>query len=58
VQQTSIVALIGARRRDRLAESLEALPIGLSPEQMVEIEQAIPRGGGPALSGSPTLAHG
>src|SRR5215471_16476276 len=41
-QQASIVPLIGARRRDRLAESLEALAIRLSPEQMVEIEQAVP----------------
>src|SRR5215467_14130501 len=37
-QNASIVPLIGARRRDRLAESLEALAIRLSPEQMVEIE--------------------
>jgi aryl-alcohol dehydrogenase-like predicted oxidoreductase len=41
-QQASIVPLIGARRRDRLAESLGALPIRLSPEQMMEIEQAVP----------------
>jgi len=38
----SIVPLIGARRRDRLAESLGALDLRLSPEQMVEIEQAVP----------------
>jgi aryl-alcohol dehydrogenase-like predicted oxidoreductase len=41
-QQTSLVPLIGARRRDRLAESLGALAIRLTPEQMAEIEQAIP----------------
>jgi len=41
-QQASIVPLIGARRRDRLAESLGALPIRLSPEQMAEIERAVP----------------
>jgi aryl-alcohol dehydrogenase-like predicted oxidoreductase len=41
-QRASIVPLIGARRRDRLAESLEALASRLSPQQMVEIEQAVP----------------
>jgi len=41
-QQVSIVPLIGARRRDRLAESLGALAIRLSPDQMREIEQAVP----------------
>ena len=41
-QRASIVPLIGARRRDRLAESLEALVSRLSPQQMVEIEQAVP----------------
>ena len=41
-QQTSIVPLIGARRRDRLAESLGALAIRLSPDQMREIERAVP----------------
>jgi aryl-alcohol dehydrogenase-like predicted oxidoreductase len=41
-QQASIVPLIGARRRDRLAESLGALAIRLSPKQLVEIEQAVP----------------
>ena len=41
-QQVSIVPLIGARRRDRLEESLGALAIRLSPDQMREIEQAVP----------------
>ena len=41
-QRASIVPLIGARRRDRLAESLEALAVRLSPEQLVEIERAVP----------------
>ena len=41
-QHASIVPLIGARRRDRLAESLGALAIRLSPDQMREIEQAVP----------------
>jgi aryl-alcohol dehydrogenase-like predicted oxidoreductase len=33
---------IGARRRDRLAESLGALSIRLSEEQLAEIEPAVP----------------
>ena len=41
-QQASIVPLIGARRRDRLAESLGALAIRLSPDQIQEIERAVP----------------
>ncbi|MBV9911186.1 MAG: aldo/keto reductase [Sinobacteraceae bacterium] len=41
-QRASIVPLIGARRRDRLAESLGALSVRLSPEQLVQIEQAVP----------------
>jgi pyridoxine 4-dehydrogenase len=41
-QQATIVPLIGARRRDRLAESLGALAVRLSPEQLLEIEQAVP----------------
>jgi aryl-alcohol dehydrogenase-like predicted oxidoreductase len=41
-QQASIVPLIGARRRDRLDESLGALAVRLSPEQLREIEQAVP----------------
>jgi aryl-alcohol dehydrogenase-like predicted oxidoreductase len=41
-QQASIVPLIGARRRDRLAESLGALGVRLSPEQVAQIEQAVP----------------
>jgi aryl-alcohol dehydrogenase-like predicted oxidoreductase len=42
IQQAAIVPLIGARRRDRLAESLGALAIRLSPDQMSEIERAVP----------------
>jgi aryl-alcohol dehydrogenase-like predicted oxidoreductase len=41
-QQASIVPLIGARRRDRLAESLGALSVELSEEQLAEIERAVP----------------
>jgi len=41
-QRASIVPLIGARRRDHLAESLGALGVRLSPDQVAQIEQAIP----------------
>ncbi len=43
-QGAAIVPLIGARRRDRLQESLGALILKLSPEQIEAIEQAIPAG--------------
>ncbi len=43
-QQVSMVALIGARRRDRLRESLGALPLVLSDAQLAEIERVIPPG--------------
>ncbi|HLZ63621.1 MAG TPA: aldo/keto reductase [Ktedonosporobacter sp.] len=39
-----IVPLIGARRRDRLAEALAALDLALSPADLARIEQAIPVG--------------
>jgi aryl-alcohol dehydrogenase-like predicted oxidoreductase len=37
-----IVPLIGARRRDRLAEALGALDLELGSEDLAEIEQAVP----------------
>jgi pyridoxine 4-dehydrogenase len=43
-QRVSMVPLIGARRRDRLAESLGALRVKLSDAQMADIERAIPPG--------------
>lgn len=39
---TDIVPLIGARRRDRLAESLGALNLTLSAADLAEIEAAVP----------------
>jgi aryl-alcohol dehydrogenase-like predicted oxidoreductase len=39
-----IVPLVGARRRDRLAEALAALDVELSPEDLKAVEEAIPRG--------------
>ena len=41
-QHASIVPLVGARRRDRLAESLGALSVKLSAAQLAEIERAVP----------------
>lgn len=41
-QQVSIVPLIGARRRNQLEESLGALDVRLSKEQLAEIERAVP----------------
>jgi aryl-alcohol dehydrogenase-like predicted oxidoreductase len=41
---TDIVPLIGARRRDQLAESLGALDVTLSAADLSAIEQAIPKG--------------
>jgi len=37
-----IVPLIGARRRTQLAESLKALDLNLSPEDLAQIERAVP----------------
>jgi aryl-alcohol dehydrogenase-like predicted oxidoreductase len=41
-QRASIVPLVGARRRDRLTESLGALSVKLSAAQLAEIERAVP----------------
>jgi len=40
----NIVPLVGARRRDRLTESLMALDLRLSADDLARIEQAIPAG--------------
>ena len=40
---SDIVPLVGARRRDRLAEALGALDIKLGDDDMREIEKAVPR---------------
>ncbi|MFZ0457752.1 MAG: aldo/keto reductase [Rhodoplanes sp.] len=39
-----IVPLIGARRRDQLADGLPALALDLSPDDIARIEQAVPSG--------------
>ena len=43
-QGDDIVPLVGARRRDRLAESLAAADLTLSAEDLAAIEAAVPRG--------------
>ncbi len=43
-QGKHIVPVIGARRRDRLAEALGALTVALSPQDLAAIERAVPRG--------------
>ena len=43
-QGEDIVALVGARTPDRLAESLDADRLALTPDQLGRIEAAIPRG--------------
>ncbi len=42
-QGEDIVPLVGARRRDRLAEALGALDVALTPEDLAAIERAVPR---------------
>jgi aryl-alcohol dehydrogenase-like predicted oxidoreductase len=53
-----IVPVIGARRRDRLAEALGALDVRLGPDDLAAIERAVPRG---AAAGdryaAPAMAH-
>jgi pyridoxine 4-dehydrogenase len=44
-----IVPLVGARRRDRLTEALGALDLRLSPDDLAQIERAVPAG---AVSGT------
>lgn len=43
-QGDDIVPLVGARRRDRLAEALGALDAALSPEALASLEAAVPKG--------------
>lgn len=53
-QGQDIVPLIGARSRRRLAESLEALDLTLTAEDLAAIERAVPRG---AAAGDRYPAH-
>ena len=53
-----VVPLVGARRRDRLAEALGAIVVALTPEDLARIERAVPPG---AAAGerypAPVLEH-
>ena len=51
---TDIVPLIGARRRDRLAEALGALDLDLTSGDLAHIEEAVPPG---AAAGDRYNAH-
>lgn len=50
-----ILPLVGARRRDRLAESLGALNVALTPADMARIEAAVPA---ESVAGTRYDAHG
>jgi aryl-alcohol dehydrogenase-like predicted oxidoreductase len=39
---SDIIPLIGTKRRDRLADSLAALELTLSPDELAAIEAAVP----------------
>ncbi|GLY95384.1 aldo/keto reductase [Actinoplanes sp. NBRC 103695] len=43
-QGADIVPLVGARTRERLAEALPSLDVTLSPDDLAEIEKAVPAG--------------
>ena len=43
-QGDDIIPLVGARRRDRLAEALGALSTDLTPQAIAALEQAVPKG--------------
>jgi aryl-alcohol dehydrogenase-like predicted oxidoreductase len=53
-QGRDIVPLVGARRRDRLAEALAVLDVALDAADFAAIEQAVPKG---AASGERYNAH-
>ncbi|GII88195.1 aldo/keto reductase [Sphaerisporangium siamense] len=52
-----VVPLIGARRRDRLAESLAAESIELTPGDLTAIEQAVPDGAAAGGRYAPAQMH-
>jgi aryl-alcohol dehydrogenase-like predicted oxidoreductase len=53
-QGGDIIPLIGARRRDRLAEAIGALEVSLTPQDVAAIERAVPKG---AASGARYPEH-
>ena len=44
VAQNSVTPLVGARNRAELAEAVEAVAIQLAPDELREIERAVPKG--------------
>ncbi len=54
-QGKDIVPVIGARRRDRLAEAIGSLDVALTPADMAAIEAAVPKD---AAAGERYPAHG
>jgi aryl-alcohol dehydrogenase-like predicted oxidoreductase len=57
-QGTDIIPLVGARRRDRLAEALGALDVSLSADDLQRIEQAVPKDAAAGERYHPTqMAH-
>ena len=53
-QGDDIIPLVGARRRDRLAEALGALDVALSPDDLAAIERAVPKGAAAGERYAPT----
>ena len=43
-QGDNIVPLVGARTRERLDEALPAIELTLTPDELAEIEEAVPAG--------------
>lgn len=57
-QGEDIVPLVGARQRDRLTESLGALDLKLTPDDLAAIERAVPAGSAAGTRyATPYLAH-
>ncbi|MEV7966095.1 aldo/keto reductase [Sphaerisporangium sp. NPDC088356] len=57
-QGEDIVPLVGARRRDRLAESLTAEGLELSAEELAAIERAVPAGAAAGTRyAAPAMSH-
>jgi aryl-alcohol dehydrogenase-like predicted oxidoreductase len=52
---TDVIPLVGARRRDRLAESLAALSLALTPAELAAIDEAVPAA---AVAGERYDEHG
>ncbi|MFD2183270.1 aldo/keto reductase [Rhodoplanes azumiensis] len=52
-QGTDIVPLVGARRRDRLAEALGSLDVALTGDDLAAIERAVPKGAAAGTRYSP-----